>query len=192
MTGLIILAAGPSTRLGKPKQLLKYKGESLIRHVIRAGMEADCDPSVVVLGASYEDIFPEIVLSAVKVIYNENWEEGMASSIRSGVEGLLETNPYVDDAIIALCDQPMVNGSLLRNLMQQKQNSRKGIVACSYDNTVGVPVLFDRTYFPELIELQGDEGARKLLQKNRKEMVSIPFPGGSIDIDTIGDYEGLE
>jgi molybdenum cofactor cytidylyltransferase len=191
MAGLIILAAGPSTRMGKPKQLLQYKGESLIRRSIRVGLEANCDPVIVVLGAHFDKIKPVITEMKVHIVENIAWEEGIGSSIRYGMSKLLKLAPETEDVIIMLCDQPMVKADLLKTLMRERKEKGKGIIACAYEETIGVPALFNKTFFPKLLALKGDEGAKKLLYRHRDEVVAVSFPAGAVDIDTIADYESL-
>ncbi len=192
MTGLIILAAGPSTRLGKPKQLLQYKGESLISRAILAGQQSGCDPIIAVLGAHFEKIQAEIDSETVHFVQNQNWEEGIGSSIRTGLSKLLKLHPQINETIIMLCDQPFVDGSLLKKLIHKRRSADKDIVACTYSDTIGVPVLYSKICFPELLALKGDEGAQKLLFRHQQEVTTVPFPKGSIDIDTAEDYKALQ
>ena len=191
MTGLIILAAGQSARLGKPKQKLLYKGNSLLQQAVKTALASVCKPIVVVLGAFADDILPDIESYAVQIIRNQNWDEGMASSIRAGIAQLQKT-PGITRALIMLCDQPHVDAALLNNIVQTKQQSPKGIIACAYNNTVGVPALFDKRYFDKLLSLSGNQGAKKILAAYADDTQTIPFPLGAVDIDTLEDYEGLD
>ncbi|HKJ32145.1 MAG TPA: nucleotidyltransferase family protein [Balneolales bacterium] len=187
MTGLIILAAGASTRLDRPKQLLKFKDETLISRSINAGINAGCDPIIVVLGAHSDQIKSEISNKKVQAILNPHWEEGIGSSIRTGISAMQKHEAPVDNTIIMLCDQPMVDATLLCRLITKEKKTEKGMVACAYNDTIGVPVLYQQDYFSELLRLSGDEGAKKLLYQHREEVATIPFPGGAIDIDTNSD-----
>ena len=90
-----------------------------------------------------------------------------------------------------VCDQPFVDEQLLNNIAQTKSESGKGIVASSYKDTLGTPVLFNKTYFPELLALQGQEGAKKLIFKHKEDVAAVPFPLGYFDIDTAEDYNSL-
>jgi len=191
MAGLIILAAGSSTRMGKPKQLLQYKGESLIHRSVRVGLEANCDPVIVVLGAHSEEVKPEIDTTKVHIVENIAWEEGIGSSIRYGMSKVLKLEPEIEEVIFMLIDQPMVKADLLKTLMQERKEKGKGIIACAYEETIGVPALFYKTFFPKLLALKGDEGAKKLLYRHRDEVVAVSFPAGAVDIDTLSDYESL-
>lgn len=191
MTGIIILAAGASSRMGKPKQLLIYQQKTLLQRAIQAAVGIPGACIVVVIGANQSLIKPDINNSAVITEYNPNWEQGMASSIRAGINRLITEQPHVENALLMLCDQPFVNTALLQKLIDEKQTGRTQIIALAYQNTIGVPVLFDRIYFDELTDLQGQEGAKKLLKKYNSEIIAVPFEKGAIDIDTPEDYERL-
>jgi len=189
MTGIIILAAGSSSRLGKPKQNLVYKGQTLLQRAIEATAASVCRPVIVVLGANEEMIKPTIENNAINIIHNPDWQQGMASSIRSGINALKKIEPKAGSVILTLCDQPFVDTPLLDRLVQKR--SAKRIVASSYNDTMGAPVLFGAAYFDELLLLKGQEGAKKLLLKYPDDVVTVPFPLGGIDIDTMEDYEKL-
>jgi len=189
MTGIIILAAGSSSRLGKPKQNLVYKGQTLLQRAVATAVASVCKPVIVVLGANEEVIKPTIESDAINIIYNRDWQEGMASSIRSGINALQKIEPKAGSAILMLCDQPFVEAALLDELVQKR--SGKGIVVSGYNDTMGAPVLFDAAYFNELLLLKGQEGAKKLLLKYPDDLTTIQFPLGGIDIDTVEDYEKL-
>lgn len=191
MTGLIILAAGASTRLGSPKQQLIYKGRTLLQHCIDMALASNCSPVIVVLGAHSMVISPEIPSERVSVVQNPDWEEGMASSIRAGITALQQKAPDATEVIFMVCDQPYVDTDHLNNLVRQRLDTGKGIIASYYNDTMGVPVLFDQGFFPALLSLKGEEGAKKLLYRYEQEVAAVPFPQGSVDIDTLADYHSL-
>ncbi|HLK29765.1 MAG TPA: nucleotidyltransferase family protein [Puia sp.] len=189
---IIILAAGSSTRFGKPKQLLNYKGRKLIQHIISIASESVANKTIVVLGAHHELISPQIEMNEkVHVFINEEWNEGIASSIRAGLKKLQIINPASDGAILSVCDQPFITTQLLNDLIAEKNQSQKNIVACEYENTMGIPVLFDKTLFPDLMELKGDTGAKKIIMQHKSVTATISFPLGNIDIDTSEEYQAL-
>lgn len=193
MTGLIILAAGSSSRLGTPKQNLIYKGQTLLQRAIQTGLTSVCsDNVVVVLGANESAIRQEISDQLVHVVYNPDWQEGMASSIRLGAAEMIRMQPLLTSLILMLCDQPFVDPLLIYQLTEKRVESDHGIVACSYRGTLGVPVLFDASYFPQLLMLQGKEGAKKLIKAFPNDVATVAFPLGAIDIDTLDDYEVLK
>jgi len=189
MTGAIILAAGSSSRLGKPKQNLVFNGQTLLQRAIEAALSSVCRPVIVVLGSNVESIRPSIESYPIQIVYNPDWNAGMASSIRAGLMRFQEVQPAADSVILMLCDQPFVDAALLAQLVQSK--SKNGIAACAYSDTIGPPVLFDKYYFNELLSLKGQEGAKKLLMKYSNAVTSVPFLLGYIDIDTVDDFEKL-
>ena len=125
------------------------------------------------------------------VVQNKHWREGIGSSIRVGVEYLSELEPDVSAIVLLVCDQPLLDAGVIMNLRALHQETGKEIVASSYADTLGVPALFARCVFRELLELRGDSGAKKVILANRDRVAEFPFPGGNIDIDTQADYENL-
>jgi molybdenum cofactor cytidylyltransferase len=191
MTAIIILAAGASARLGRAKQCLAYKGKTLLNHAIYTAVDAAIGPVIVVTGANENDILFKTDTAKFFTVHNPLWKEGMASSIHAGLTAVVQTYPDVDDAILMVCDQPYVDQSLLKQLVHTKATTDKSIVASSYNQTIGVPALFDKRFFPELFSLQGDEGGKKVLFQHAADVSTVPFPEGSIDIDTEADYKSL-
>jgi molybdenum cofactor cytidylyltransferase len=184
---IIILAAGASTRMGRPKQLLEYKGRSLIQHAVEVATASVCHPIIVVLGANAELIKPEIVAS-LETIENPFWHQGISTSIRMGIETLNKRDSKAEAAILMLCDQPFVSPSLIERLIEVYRTTSAPIVASEYERVLGVPALFDRTLFPQLTQLNSDAGARQIIKKFVKQVARVPFPQGIIDIDTPQDY----
>ncbi|SEP04065.1 MULTISPECIES: NTP transferase domain-containing protein [unclassified Mucilaginibacter] len=192
MTGIIILAAGSSSRFGSPKQNLVYQGKTLLQRAIQTALtSACCDCAVVVLGANEGEIRPNISDQQVNIVYNPDWQEGMASSIRLGIAQLMYLEPLITSAILMLCDQPFVDPLLLYQLTERKTENDTGIIACEYKNTLGVPALFDKKYFVKLMKLTGSEGAKTIINAYPDDVMSVPFGLGAIDIDTIDDFERL-
>jgi len=189
--GLIILAAGAATRMGRPKQLLSYQGRSLILHAVEVALASMSQPIIVVLGAYVEQIKPELMLKAVQVVENSQWQEGMSSSIRAGISMLLKTNSKLDAVIISLADQPLVSPQIFNQLIQSYQETQKVIIASKYNETTGVPALFSKALFPELMHLEGDKGAKALIQQYIDTGLILLMPEAAIDIDTPDDYKQL-
>ncbi len=187
MTALIILAAGESGRLGRPKQNLLFKGQTLLQRAVETAKKTECEPIIVVLGANADKIMP--ILGTI-TLYNKDWKEGMASSIRIAIQEI-EGDNSIADVIIMLCDQPFVDAGLIDNILQKKNNTQSAIVACSYSNTIGVPALFDRSLFAELLSLSGNEGAKKVIKNHPGHTTIIPFEPAGVDIDTNADYQAL-
>jgi molybdenum cofactor cytidylyltransferase len=190
--GLMILAAGASTRMGTPKQLLSYRGRSFVRHITEVSLTSLCQPIAVVLGANAERIKPEISQLPIQIVENQQWAEGMSTSIRVGLEALVAVNQDLDAVAIALCDQPFVSSQTLDRIVEAYHFTGKPIIASEYAGTLGVPVLFSHTLFSEIMALKSTEGAKQLIKRHIHEVFSIPFPEGSIDIDTPNDYDQLQ
>lgn len=187
-TGVIILAAGASLRLGSPKQLLAYSGATLLQHSIEEAKSSDAANVLVVLGANADLIKKEINHTTAHVLVNPDWKEGMASTVRCGLQTLVEMHPKTEAVIFMVADQPFVTADLLNNLIELNRNEQHSIVASKYGATFGTPVLFAKRFFPELMELTGDVGAKSLVRKYMNEAAFVSFPKGDIDIDTIEDY----
>jgi molybdenum cofactor cytidylyltransferase len=188
--GIIILAAGNSSRLGEPKQLLTFQNKTLIRHIAETAAEVAGEKVIVVTGSSAALIENELAGLPCQHIYNAHWQEGMASSIVKGVTVLKETYDDSTGCILAVSDQPFVTAEIFQNLIAGAQ-SGAAIVASSYGNTIGTPVYFSKTYFEQLLQLKGTEGAKKLILAHKSEVHSLPFPLGTVDIDTQEDYQNL-
>jgi molybdenum cofactor cytidylyltransferase len=190
--GLILLAGGGSRRLGTPKQLLADgAGRTLVRRAAEAALESACRPVVVVAGASAEAVQRELADLPLTLIINAAWETGLASSLKAGLNTLLDTNPpdaaIVDAVLVMLCDQPNVSSSLLNSLIAAYTGTGHQIAACEYGGALGVPAVFGQTLFPALLALTGDEGARRVIKRYAGPVTRIPFPEGAFDIDTPQD-----
>jgi len=172
----IVLAAGASKRLGEPKQLVRLGSETLLESAVRVAREAGCSPVVVVLGASAASIQVAPRLGNAIIVVNDDWAEGMGSSVRSGVGTLRD----VDACLVLTCDMPAVTASHLRLLMAAGE-----LTASSYAGRRGVPAYFPVGTFPLLMELHGDAGARDLLRSAR----CVELSGGELDVDTVEDLE---
>ena len=190
-TALIILAAGKASRFGDIKQLAEYNGKSLLQHVIDEGLAAQLHPLVVITGSSAESVAAAISQQSVQIVYNEHWQQGMASGIVAGVSFILSLTRPINSVIIAVCDQPFVSSDLF-TLLIKKSKAGCQIVTSAYSETMGTPVLFNKDYFDELLQLKGEEGAKKIVKKHSKDVAVVDFPQGAVDIDTPEDYQRLK
>lgn len=191
LTGIVILAAGSSSRLGQPKQLLSYKNTSLLKNTITEASPVTNTAVIVVTGSNHELIEKEITDPEIKTIFNPDWELGMSSSITKGLKELLRSYPDIEKCIFAVCDQPFVTTKVFENLISKHEKTEKGIIASAYSETLGTPVLFHKKYFTELLQLKGQEGAKKMINRFLEDTAKVPFEKGNIDIDTIEDYNQL-
>ena len=187
----VILAAGGSSRLGQAKQLLKFRGETLVRRAVRVAAEAGCEPTVVIVGESAPAIRPELRESAALMLENREWRRGLGTSIRRGTEFVLQCVPDVDALLLLVCDQPLLEAGTIAALVAEQEKTGKLIIASSYAGTFGVPALFDRSRFAGLLALPDDSGAKSLIEARPQEVGSVSFEAGAIDIDTPEDFERL-
>ncbi|MBS1787463.1 MAG: nucleotidyltransferase family protein [Acidobacteria bacterium] len=189
--GAIVLAAGVSQRMGSPKQLLSFKGNSLLRHAVQTALGSRCRPVVVVLGAHADKLESEISDLPVTSIENRLWAEGMGSSIRTGIAGLEGVCEQAAGALVTLCDQPYVSSQTLDQLISVFEESRPLAVASEYAGSLGAPALFGRELFAELAALRSTEGAKQILKRHQHDVLHLSVPEARWDVDTPADYERL-
>ncbi len=183
----VVLAAGASTRLGQPKQLVRFHGEQLVDRAIRIAHEAGATSIFVVLGADHERILEAItpVSYDTRILINKGWQHGMATSIALGVTAAERID--ADDVLVLSCDQVTVTPEHLRQLILTSKRER--VVASLYHSRGGIPALFPEFAFHALQELAGDQGAREVLQSD--SVLTVALPGGEFDVDTPEDLERL-
>ncbi len=185
----VILAAGASARMGRPKLLLTYQGIPLLQRAVDAAVRGGCDDVVVVLGADREQYLPALKGTTARVVHNPDFAHGMSGSIRIGTEALPEG---AQAAVIMLADQPFIDASVIHGLIQTYRASGKKIVACTYGGVRGVPVLFDRALFLELLVLEGDQGARQVMDTYPDHIAAVEIPPDvARDVDTPDDARRL-
>ena len=185
---VLVLAAGASTRLGQPKQLVKLGGRPVLHRVVSSAVALAGNAVTVVLGAHARDMTHLLAHSPASVIVNRHWEEGMGSSLRYGVAAL---PPACDAVLILLGDQVGVTADDLKRLATAWRGEESMIAASVYDQHVGVPAIFPRLCFGELAELRGDQGARRVLERNSYRLVRVPLPSAALDLDTPEDLAAL-
>lgn len=174
---------------GQPKQLLEYAGKTLLRRAVESAVNANFEKIVVVLGLESDQFVKEIEDLPVVSIINENTKLGISSSIKVGLSTIADID--LDAVLIMLCDQPLITAMILQNIIELHFQTGKSIVACRYENTFGVPALFARELFPELMNLSADEGAKKIIKKHLEKADFLVAPEAGLDIDTIEDYHKL-
>lgn len=191
-TAIIILAGGQSSRLGSSKQLLDVGGLPLLQRIIREAANATIGPVAVVTGAYTQQLLP--IIQEEKALHIENvlWQEGMASSIRCGLEFMCARFPSLEAVFLLVSDQPYIRSELLQQMLRLQEEKKYSIVACSYSHTFGTPILIQRTHFDALYALKGDTGARKICRQYEQELGLVRFDEGAIDIDTREDYEAFK
>lgn len=188
----IVLAAGASTRLGQPKQLVSVDGEMLLERAMRMAREAGTSPILVVLGAHFAPICARIDFQDAIPVLNEEWQHGISTSIHSGLRELDVRAPDSRCALLMTCDQPRLTAAHLRALIAAFQaQSASSIAASSYAGALGTPAIFPRSLFPQLLALRDDKGARALIAAASLKVVTVPFAGGETDIDEPADLDQL-
>ncbi len=190
--GIIVLAAGASSRMNAPKQLLEFEGKSLLKRAVETAIESVCQPVIVVLGANFELTQTEIADLPVEIIYNENWQVGLSSSIKFGIEHLLKIAPNITAFVIALADQPFVTTAHLNLFTDNFNETNSLIIAAEYNGTIGVPAIFSREVFDDFKEISGDRGAKMIMENRRESLMTIALPEAAFDIDTPQDFAKIK
>ena len=189
--GAILLAAGASTRMGAVKQLLPWKNSTLLGHSIKQLEQSQIDTLVVVLGANQELIRKKTSFKGIDVVVNAEWEKGMATSIATGLRFLLKTRPEIQSVLIALVDQPLLDSSYYNKLIDKSSKPENKIVSSAYSDQLGVPAIFHREYFDNLLNLEGKEGARALLRGGRVRVATVNAGDLAVDLDTQEGYNRI-
>lgn len=183
----VILAAGASRRLGQAKQLVKLDGEPLLRRAVRIADEVGCQPIIVVLGLEAHRMRSVLDGFRVIVAVNEDWRAGMGSSMRCGVETALQTGPPPEDILLMVCDQVRLSAEVLRQLLRLHASAKYPITAARYGGRLGVPAVFSSIFFPDLLDVGGDRGARGILERNAARVGAVDFLDAELDLDTQDD-----
>ena len=183
---VVLLAAGGASRFGSAKQVIPIDGIAMVRHCTHNAMNSGASV-VVVTGAHREEVDNALRDLDVTTIHNADWNLGMGSSIACGV-GAVARNPGVEAAIILLADQPLVSGDDLHELISYHRKQPDRIIAASANGTIMPPCLFPRAYFPELLILRVENGARAVLQRYGDHIVTVAMPHAAVDIDTKEAY----
>ena len=186
----LILAAGGSTRLGRPKQLLPFDGGTLLGHACRTALESGCDPVVVVIGSSAGLVRAALEPFPIEIVENPEWERGLGTSLKAGVRAVA-SRPGVAATLVMLCDQPLLTSAHLSALIESYVATGKPLVASAYAGSLGVPTLFDRSLFAELQAVEDGGGAKGLIARDSSRLASVAFAEGEVDVDTQARYEAL-
>lgn len=186
-TAILILAAGSSSRMGKPKQLLTFKNTTLLGNAIEQAKNSKADSVFCVLGANVDIIQESISNYKIQTIFNPNFKDGLSSSIVSGIHQLKNN---FEKILIILADQPYITSENLNQLLKASEENTSKIIAAAYDDKAGVPAVFPKNYFQQLLNLQGDKGAKFFLEKHSSEIIKMKITN-LVDIDTSEDYKNL-
>ena len=188
--GLVLLAAGQSRRMGSPKQLLDVGGAPMLRRAAQSALASRCRPVVVVCGAAAHTVGRTVADLPLQLVHNPDWEQGIGTSIHAGIEAM--SKHRVEATILALADQPLLTAGVFDRLVDTWLSRQLSIVASEYDGTLGVPALFDRSLFPGLLALPGDQGCKGFILGQPVDLVArSACPQAGIDIDTPDEYARL-
>jgi len=185
----VILAAGNSSRMGRPKQLLAVNGVSMLGHTILTAREAGYSRPVLVLGAHADEIQQKEQLTTLcKTIVNPDFTTGQSSSLKAGVQQIIGT---CEAALFMLCDQPFLHQREVNELTERFISTQPDLLYPTYRGKRGNPVFISSTLFPKLLQARGDSGARFLFEESNLKIVGheVDAPGILIDIDTPEEYE---
>lgn len=188
-TAILILAAGSASRMGKIKQLLPYKDSTLLEWTIEQAQKSVVKKVFCVLGANKGTIEKQLAIKTIEVIYNPNYKNGLSTSIVEGIEFLQEHN--FDNVLIMLADQPHITFDYLNSLIEVSKNTPSKIIASNYNGSIGVPAIFPKKYFSDLLNLKGDKGAKNFLLENNNNVIRVNSSQNLLDIDTPEDYQHL-
>ncbi|MFZ6663409.1 nucleotidyltransferase family protein [Peijinzhouia sedimentorum] len=187
---IAILAAGESKRMGSPKAFLQLEGETLLDRTIATAKSTNVQNIFLITGAYHNEMLQIANMAGIKVLFNEDWQEGMSSSLRRAIEAVGDLS-NLKGLLVLLIDQPYVDRDLLKLLISKFEENPEKPITSFYKNVTGVPAIFPRVLWNDLLEISGDKGARQLLQK-REDVISIPFPKGAIDLDFPEDFEQIK
>ncbi|GLU44568.1 nucleotidyltransferase family protein [Allomuricauda sp. NBRC 101325] len=189
---VVVLAAGGSTRLGRPKQLVEFKGKTLLEHTMQEVIGLGFQTKILVLGSKNEEIQDKIDSNGFKVVINPNWEQGMASSIKIGLEAAITEEEELDHVLFLVSDQPFLERENLIKLVQTQLRENPKATYSQYGENIGVPAIFGKEAFPLLLKLKGDDGAKKLIYLEDFKFCTETFKKGGFDVDTEEDVQQLK
>jgi molybdenum cofactor cytidylyltransferase len=189
--GIILLAAGSSSRLGQSKQLLPVGGQTLLERSAKIALASGVHKTIVVLGSNEAAHREAIRNYPVEIIVNPEWQKGMGSSLKTGLQHLISIAPKTQAVLVMVCDQPKLEVSHLQKLIVEFGRSEKSIIASFYKNSPGVPAIFAGNRFEELLNLDDQQGAKKIILQQRDNIGLVNFPEGAVDLDTPEDYHNF-
>jgi molybdenum cofactor cytidylyltransferase len=189
---VVVLAAGGSSRLGHPKQLIPWRGTTLLAHAAHTADRAALGPVVVMLGAHADSCRTALMGSAADIVECPQWAEGMGRTIGAAIAHVALIYPGAEAALLMTCDQPLVTEVDLVAIADARRSSGRRMAAAAYEGTIGVPAVFSHSMFDDLRKLQGDRGAASILRRWKAEVVAVPCPNAAQDVDTGDDAELLQ
>lgn len=188
---IVLLAAGNSSRMGQPKQTMDIGGQTMLGHAVNCAINSQIPNVVVVLGAHLSETENLVRGLPVISVVNADWERGIGKSVKCGVCKAIERNPLLEGIMLMVCDQPKISVRHINEMGRLHIIKGPLAVVSEYRGITGLPALFDRSVFSHLLQVDDHWGINELLQKIKSEVISFPFPGGEIDLDTLEDYQNF-
>lgn len=187
--GVVILAAGESKRMGVPKQILPIFGVPMLKYLVDEVLDTEAHPVTVVVGANKTKIVPLLENIPIGIIDNPEWQKGMGSSIKMGLVGSYLITKGFDGLIFMTSDMPFVNSARINKLIETaREFPDKTIIASKYSGTLGVPVLYKKERFEDILDMKPEHGAKQFFNKYPEEIITVDFDLGAVDLDTKEDY----
>jgi molybdenum cofactor cytidylyltransferase len=187
--GVVILAAGESKRMGVPKQILPIFGIPMLKYLVDEVLDTEAHPVTVVVGANKTKIVPLLENIPIGIIDNPDWQKGMGSSMKMGLVGSYLITKGFDGLIFMTSDMPFVNAEVINKLIKTaREFPDKTIIASKYAGTLGIPVLYKKERFEDILDMKPEHGAKQFFNKYPDEIVPVEFDLGAIDLDTKEDY----
>ena len=186
---IVILAAGSSSRMGQPKQLLPFNGFSLLEQAVITAKNSKADHVLVVLGSGATENKKAIKHLSVETILHDRWAEGMGSSLKKGLTECLKKFQETKAILVMVCDQPKLTTNHLNALIDTYSKTQNIVVASRYASTVGVPAIFDHSLFGDILRVDNHQGAKSIILKHQTNLMAVDLKGGEIDLDTPEDYK---
>ncbi|MFY0627474.1 MAG: nucleotidyltransferase family protein [Reichenbachiella sp.] len=183
----LLLAAGSSSRLGQSKQLIQIENKTLLEQSLSILTNSNLNNVMTVLGFDAKNLLKILQGLSTKICINSHWQNGMGSTLKFGVRELIEQESELNGILISVCDQPFLTSEHINNLISLFKSNPNSIIASSYSNLEGVPVLFPISYIQELLKINDKSGAKSILSKFTEQIISVDFIKGEIDIDTQED-----
>jgi molybdenum cofactor cytidylyltransferase len=188
----VVLAAGSSSRMGRPKQLISIDDETLLQKTINAAVQAGAKRTVVVIGANQEAVRESASTADIEFIYNPEWENGMGSSLKCGMTLVIAQFPEAEAVLLMVCDQPLLEADHLKKMVDKFVATKAPIVASFYSGGNGVPVLFHQSLFHQLLTIPDEQGAKRIVEQNPALVKAVDFPNGAVDLDTPDDWKKFQ
>lgn len=186
---IVVLAAGGASRFGSPKQLAEYQGKTLLQRAIDTCSGISGCSTYVVLGAEHRKIAATLDSARIEILGNNNWQNGISSSIHLAVTSI---GKQFDGLMFLAADQPLVGAVQVHSLIDTWQKQPDHLVAAKFSNKVGIPAIYPKSFYSELLKIKGDRGGKRILLENKNHLLTVAMPQAAIDIDYPDELDSLK